>query len=461
MLSNVLESFKSRTLMLNSIVSFLLALGILVFIHEYGHYSVARFYGVRVIRFSVGFGKPIFQWINKKTKVEWTISWIPLGGYVRMLDERDPDSLKGHDINLDESFNRKPVGQRIAIVLAGPMANLILAALIYGFLAYMQPLGLATQTAAPVSNSVAAQAGLQLGDEITAVNGDTTKNWNEVSWALIKAKLFKNDLEVAVNRDGQILNLNTIAADSVEAELGPALIRELGFLPFEKSVLVRAVGEGSAASAAGFLADDQLLRVAGIPIETSAHFTDLIKQRAAQEISIEVLRDKQEVTLKATPEPVVLEDGSTIGRLGLSIGGESVIVNNPLGPVDSLLEGAGRMVEVSVFSLAALGKMVTGDLSWNHLSGPVSIASAAGESSSLGILPFFGFLAMVSVSLGILNLLPIPLLDGGHLMYYLAEIVRGKPVDEVWQIRGQKLGILLIGVLTSVAFFNDIQRLIF
>jgi len=447
--------------MLNSIVSFLLALGILVFIHEYGHYSVARFYGVRVIRFSVGFGKPIFQWINKKTKVEWTISWIPLGGYVRMLDERDPDSLKGHDINLDESFNRKPVGQRIAIVLAGPMANLILAALIYGFLAYMQPLGLATQTAAPVSNSVAAQAGLQLGDEITAVNGDTTKNWNEVSWALIKAKLFKNDLEVAVNRDGQILNLNTIAADSVEAELGPALIRELGFLPFEKSVLVRAVGEGSAASAAGFLADDQLLRVAGIPIETSAQFTDLIKQRAAQEISIEVLRDKQEVTLKATPEPVVLEDGSTIGRLGLSIGGESVIVNNPLGPVDSLLEGAGRMVEVSVFSLAALGKMVTGDLSWNHLSGPVSIASAAGESSSLGILPFFGFLAMVSVSLGILNLLPIPLLDGGHLMYYLAEIVRGKPVDEVWQIRGQKLGILLIGVLTSVAFFNDIQRLIF
>lgn len=447
--------------MLNSIVSFLLALGILVFIHEYGHYSVARFYGVRVIRFSVGFGKPIFQWINKKTKVEWTISWIPLGGYVRMLDERDPDSLKGHDINLDESFNRKPVGQRIAIVLAGPMANLILAALIYGFLAYMQPLGLATQTAAPVSNSVAAQAGLQLGDEITAVNGDTTKNWNEVSWALIKAKLFKNDLEIAVNRDGQVLNLNTIAADSVEAELGPTLSRELGFLPFEKSVLVRAVGEGSAASAAGFLADDQLLRVAGIPIETSAQFTDLIKQRAAQETSIEVLRDNQEVTLKATPEPVVLEDGSTIGRLGLSIGGESVIVNNPLGPVDSLVEGAGRMVEVSVFSLAALGKMVTGDLSWNHLSGPVSIASAAGESSSLGILPFFGFLAMVSVSLGILNLLPIPLLDGGHLMYYLAEIVRGKPVEEVWQIRGQKLGILLIGVLTSVAFFNDIQRLIF
>ena len=447
--------------MLNSIVSFLIALGILVFIHEYGHYSVARFYGVRVIRFSVGFGKPIFRWINKKTKVEWTISWIPLGGYVRMLDERDPDSLKGHDIDLAESFNRKPVGQRIAIVLAGPMANLILAALIYAFLAYMQPLGLATQTAAPSASTLAASAGLQAGDEISTVNGDATKTWNEVNWALIKAKLFQDDVLIEVQRDSSTVVLETIPAESVEFELGPNLGRELGFLPFEKSVLVRAVGEGSAAASAGFQTGDKLITVAGTPVETSAQFTDLIKKRPDEQLSILVERAGQEITLSATPSRVVQEDGTAVGRLGLSIGGESVVVSNQLGVWDSAVEGTGRMVEVSVFSLAALGKMVTGDLSWNHLSGPVSIASAAGESSSLGILPFFGFLAMVSVSLGILNLLPIPLLDGGHLMYYLAEIVRGKPVDEVWQIRGQKLGILLIGVLTSVAFFNDIQRLLF
>lgn len=447
--------------MLNSIVSFLIALGILVFIHEYGHYSVARFYGVRVIRFSVGFGKPIFRWINRKTKVEWTVSWIPLGGYVRMLDERDPDSLKGHDIDLSEAFNRKPVGQRIAIVLAGPLANLILAALIYGFLAYMQPMGLATQVSEPTPNSIAANAGLMGGDEIKEVNGDQTKNWNEVSWALIKARLFRDDLSIKVNRGGYELFLDPVPSAEVDAELGPSLARELGFSPIEKSVLVRAVGEGSAAAAAGFLANDQLLSVDGIAVETSAQFTSLIKDRPAQETSVRIRRNDQDITVLAVPEKTQLENGETIGRLGLSIGGESVIVNNPLNPLESIVEGTGRMVEVSVFSLVALGKMVTGDLSWEHLSGPVSIASAAGQSSSLGILPFFGFLAMVSVSLGILNLLPIPLLDGGHLMYYLAEIVRGKPVDEVWQIRGQKLGILLIGILTSVAFFNDIQRLIF
>lgn len=447
--------------MLNSVFSFLLALGILVFIHEYGHYSVARFYGVRVIRFSVGFGKPIFQWVNKKTKVEWTVSWIPLGGYVRMLDERDPDSLKGTDINLDEAFNRKPVGQRIAVVLAGPVANLVLAALIYGFLAYMQPIGLSTQVGTPTQGSVAESAGLSKGDVIVQINQSDTVNWSEASWALIKARLFRDDLSITVNRDGEVITLPTIQADLVNAELGPTLGRELGFLPAEKNTVVKGLAEGSPAQKAGFETGDRLVAVESNPVESSAQFTAMIKARPGLDTRVEVERNGALIVLNTVPESLAVDGNAPVGRLGLSVGGEPFTVSNQLNPWSAFVEGVGRMVEVSVFSLAALGKMVVGDLSWEHLSGPVSIASAAGESSSLGILPFFGFLAMVSVSLGVLNLLPIPLLDGGHLMYYLAEIVRGKPVDEVWQIRGQKLGLLLIGLLTCVAFFNDIQRLVF
>lgn len=341
--------------MLNSIVSFLIALGILVFIHEYGHYAVARFYGVRVIRFSVGFGKPIFRWVNKKTKVEWTISWIPLGGYVRMLDERDPDSLKGSEIDLSESFNRKPVGQRIAVVLAGPFANLILAALIYGFLAYMQPIGLATRVAQPPVNSQAAAIGLLQGDTIVQVNGEGTKNWSEVSWALVKARLFRDDLAVQVSRNNTLVDLEPVSGDQFEAEIGPNLIRELGFHPIEKSVLVSAINEGSPAAAAGFQQGDRLVRVNGVPVETSSQFTELVKHFPDQTVSIEILRNQDEMVLSAVPEAIRAENGQSIGRLGLSIGGESFTVNHPLTAFESLLEGAGRMVEVSVFFTRCVG----------------------------------------------------------------------------------------------------------
>lgn len=447
--------------MLNSLFSFILALGILVFIHEYGHYSVARYYGVRVIRFSVGFGKPILKWVNKKTQVEWTVGWIPLGGYVRMLDERDPDSMKGTNVDVADAFNRKPVGQRIAIVLAGPMANLILAALIYGVLAYAQPSGLATQAAAPTAGSVAQVVGLQDGDTIRSINGTETVHWNDVGWNLIKTKLFGRDLTLEVERGGQLLLLPTVPAQDLSAELGPAMAPNLGFFPIERDVTVRSVNPDGAGQAAGFLAGDVLRTLDGQPVQSSSQFTRLVQGKPGQVVEVGFEREGRLLVQEVRPEAFPLDDGRTVGRLGLGIGGDPIIIERQLGPIQAAVDGVNRMVEVSVFSLVALGKMITGGLSWEHLSGPVSIASAAGQSSSLGILPFFGFLAMVSVSLGILNLLPIPLLDGGHLMYYFAEIIRGKPVDEVWQIRGQKIGLLLIGVLTSVALFNDIQRLIF
>lgn len=444
--------------MLNSVLSFIVALGILVFIHEYGHYSVARYFKVRVIRFSVGFGNPIFKWVNPKNQVEWTVSWIPLGGYVRMLDERDPESLLGSNIDLSQAFNRKPVLQRILIVLAGPVANLGLAALLYAVLAYSVPTGIAATAGQPEQASVAAQAGLQAGDNIASINKSPTHTWSDVSWALLKARLFENDLEVTVQRGGVDIALPTIPAGSLAAEIGPDLPREFGFLPHEKAIRVRAITPGSPAEGSNFQVGDQLLRLNGKIIENAAQFTRAIQQNPGLPVEVEIRRSTDEFRVTVVPAAVVLND-KTVGRLGLGIAGDVDTVTNQLGFAESIGQGVNKMVEISVFSLAALGKMITGDLSWNHLSGPVSIASAAGESSSLGILPFIGFLAMVSVSLGVLNLLPIPLLDGGHLMYYFAEIVRGKPVSEATQILGQKIGVLLIAGMTTVALFNDIQRL--
>lgn len=446
--------------MLNSVLSFIVALGILVFIHEYGHYSVARYFKVRVIRFSVGFGRPIVRWVNEKTQVEWTISWIPLGGFVRMLDERDPESLQGQNINLDEAFNRKPVGQRIAIVLAGPVANLILASVLYAFLAYIQPEGISTKQGQPVAGSLAQKVGVLKGDEVVEVNQTPTQTWAEVSWALLKARLFRDDVAFTVQRSGQSVHLPVIQADQIQADIGPMLTRELGMTLHEKRVLVTGSVEGSPAASANFKVGDELLSVNEQAVENAAQFTKLIQQHADQIVRVMLRRSGSEIRVEAKPAQFVQKDGTVIGRMGLNIAADLDIVTHPLGGLGAMARGLNRMVEVSVFYLVALGKMVVGDLSWHHLSGPVSIASAAGESSSLGVLPFIEFLAMVSVSLGILNLLPIPLLDGGHLMYYFAELIRGRPVSEQVQMLGQRFGMLLLAGMTALALFNDIQKLL-
>lgn len=445
--------------MLNSVLSFIVALGILVFLHEYGHYSIARLCKVRVIQFSVGFGKPVFKWLNKKTGVLWTVGWIPLGGFVRMLDERDPESTKDVQ-DLSNAFNRQSVWKRIAIVAAGPIANLLVAWFLYSILALAQTNQIAPVAAEPVQGTIAQKIGLQAGDSITSINGHETSNWSDVNWEILRARLFGNGLDLSVSRDGAQALLEPASKEQIQLEFSSRLAAQMGFTPFEKQVLLGSIRPGSPAEKAGLASGDVVLAVDGVNVQSSLQFTQLIKESQGREVNLELDRKGSVLNLRATPELITLDNGDKIGRLGVGVGSRLLIEQVDTGLVESISDGAQKMVQVSVFSLTALGQMLTGEMSVKHLSGPVSIATAAGESSSLGILPFIGFLAMVSVSLGILNLLPIPVLDGGHLMYYFAEILTGRPVSEAWMMRGQKVGLLVIGLLTSVAFFNDIQRLL-
>lgn len=445
--------------MVNSILSFIVALGVLVFLHEYGHYAVARLCKVTVIQFSVGFGRPIFQWKNKKSGVLWTIGWMPLGGFVRMLDERDESTIIGSP-DLKNAFNRQHVSKRIAIVLAGPVANLLVAWVLYSFLAISQTSQVAAIVADPMPNTAAQSLGLQANDRILAINREPIADWSAVNWSLLGTRLFGDDLSVSVDRQGQTISLGPIPFEQIKIEFSADLPRQLGFLPFEKRVLVGHVQESSPGDKAGIKQGDQLLALNEVPIISSTQFTNLIRTQGNKPAVLTINRDQAELQVAVTPELVESSNGQSIGRLGIGVGGERIIEAVNYGLLTSIRHGADRMFEVSVLSISALGSMLTGDMSWKHLSGPVSIASAAGDSSSLGILPFLSFLAMLSVSLGILNLLPIPVLDGGHLLYYFAEIVIRRPVSEEWIIRGQKLGLLLIGLLTCVAFFNDIQRLL-
>lgn len=445
--------------MLQSLFSFILALSILVFLHELGHYLVAKWCGVKVLQFSVGFGKPIYQWVNKNNGERWTIGWIPLGGYVRMLDERDQESTEGIS-NLECAFNRQSVYRRIAIVLAGPMANLLVAWFIYSILTFVQAQQIATVLATPPEDSIASSLGVSEGDKVVRLNNSEVENWQQLSWGLFNQALLKEQINLEVLRDGKLLNLMADAKQSEEINIAPNLVSQLGFYPIEQAIIISSVQPNSPAQLADLKPQDQILSIENIPMSRSIQVSQYIQQRPKQTFPMTVLRNGQEIRLFVTPKQAQNNNNESIGMLGIGLHGQPIIEKVDKSVIESIIDGGTRMIEFSVLTLVAFKNMITGDLSWEHLSGPVSIASAAGESSSLGILAFLSFLAMVSVSLGILNLLPIPILDGGHLMYYLAEIVMGRPVSDKWVMRGQKVGFALVGGLTCVAIFNDIQRLL-
>jgi regulator of sigma E protease len=446
-----------------TIASFLVTVGVLVVIHEFGHYLVARWVGVKILRFSVGFGKPLAV-RRDRHGTEWVLSAIPLGGYVKMLDEREGEVAP---LELHRSFNRQGVWARILIVLAGPAANFFLAFLVYWALFVAGLPGMRPVVGDPPPNTAAAVAGLASGDTVRAIGDEPVLTWNDVRWLLLKEAVKRETvtLEVETERGTRMTRPLDMSAVTKE-DLDRDFLGKLGLKPFRPRApaLLGRILPNSAAQRAGLLQDDRVVSISGKPIATWAEFTTEVSSSPGRSLLIEIERAGRRIQLRATPEPASDGDGR-IGRLGVEAPAElkreydRMSTTVRYGPIAAIGKAAHKVYDLSVFSVKMLGRMIVGDVSWKNLSGPITIADYAGQSAQLGWITWLGFLALVSVSLGVLNLLPIPLLDGGHLVYYFAEIVTRSPVSERTMEIGQRFGIALLLGLTFFAFYNDLNRL--
>jgi regulator of sigma E protease len=444
--------------------AFLLAIGILVAVHEFGHYWVAKKLGFKVLRFSIGFGKPLLTRIGKDSdRTEYCLSAIPLGGYVKLLDEREGDV---DPRELHRSFTRRPIAHRVAVLLAGPAMNLIFASLLYAVLAMA-----GTEIVKPVvgqvrANSPAAAAGLKSGDEIERVGDYKVGDTEELQIDLLRQVSGETSVPLRVKRGADELAVTLHLADDTRPLTEPGkLLPGLGFdlATWRADTLVQSVLAGSAGERAGLKPGDKLLAVDGRPIVNREDFMATVAGAPGGVLSVEVLRGGERLTL-STPVPRVVEDGKAIGRLGITLaeGQRSfppgLIQIQRSGPLQAIGVGVKKMWEMSSLTVQMLWRMVTGEVSPKNISGVVSIAEFAGISAYLGLTAYMAFLAIISVSLGVLNLMPVPLLDGGQVVYQLVEAVKGSPLSERAQSFGQQVGIALLVVLMSLAFYNDISR---
>jgi len=445
------------------VAAFLVAIGILVAVHEFGHYWVAKKLGFKVLRFSIGFGKPLVMRVGRDAdRTEYCLAAIPLGGYVKLLDEREGDVAPEE---VHRSFTRRPVMQRIAVLLAGPAMNLIFASLIYAVLAMVGSQVIKPLVGQVRQGSPAALAGLHRGDEIVRVGDRAVDDVESLQIALIRQVADDGAVPLHVRRNGGELSITLpVAAERRELTEPGRLLPGLGFdvATWSADTLIQDVPADSAGAKAGLEAGDRVLGVDGQPVVNMSDFQAMIMAAPGRDVSIEVERGGAHLNKVATVARTV-DQGRPIGRLGITLREgprtwpPGVLQTRRSGPIDALGVGVEKTWDMSSLTVEMLWRMLTGQVSAKNISGPISIAEFAGISAALGLTAFFGFLAIISVSLGVLNLMPVPLLDGGQVVYQMVEAVKGSPLSERAQNFGQQVGIALLVVLMSLAFYNDIS----
>lgn len=448
--------------MILNILSIVVALGLLITFHEFGHYFVARRCGVKVLRFSVGFGKPIYRYVGR-TGTEFTLAMIPLGGYVRMLDEREgsiPESLK------NQTFNCKTVWQRIAIVAAGPIANFILAIVIYAIVALLGVQSIAPKVGDVGPQSPASQTQIQSGDELISLDGESVTSWDDVN--LVLAGLIGKTGTIIVryqSENGGSLHEETIGLDRwLVGDEPNNLIRAFGLLPWQPTVapIIAQVVDDGAGFAAGFEAGDEILAINGKSVSSWQQVVASVQSSPNQALSMEVQRKQNVINLTLLPK-YTERNGKVVGYAGLAVvppeWDESLIRERQYGMFEALSYGVEQTHKMVSLTVSSIGKMLQGLISVDNLSGPITIAKVASASADSGVQSFLKFMAYLSVSLGVLNLLPIPMLDGGHLVFFGIEAIRRKPVSERVQGLAYRVGASLLFALMAVAIFNDIARL--
>lgn len=445
-----------------SIPAFIVAIGVLVAVHEYGHFWVARRVGVKVLRYSLGFGPKVWGRVSPRTGIEYWVSAVPLGGYVKMLDEREAEVAEA---DKPYAFNRQHPLKKLAVVFAGPGVNFLFAIFAYWLIFMLGVPGLKPIIGNVPSQTPAAQAQLHEGDRIVAVDGDRIDTWQQLQLTLLDQALDGGSVQLTVVDDGGMRRTTTMALPAMP-EQPTALLGITGLAPYTPPttpVIARIVADGPAADSA-LQTGDKVVSINGQAMTSPTMLVQWVQQHPDQQAHLVVKRDGQ--TLPVTLQLGHMQrDGKTIGRIGVAIGVDSsawaaMRTVEQRGPLTAIPAAVDKTWDVTVLTLRLMGQMVVGNVSWRNISGPIQIAHYAGETASIGLTAFLGFMALVSVSLAIINLMPIPVLDGGHILYYSVEWIRGKPLSEAVQMAGQQVGMVALVLLMGLAFYNDILRLL-